>query len=551
VIAVTALPRTLSEIVSRSADKHGGRPAVLSGPDRLSWHQLDRRCGQLSTVLAKCFRVGRGDRVALFLPKSVNSMVAVHGTFRSGAAYVPIDPLSPPSHVASILRDASPKVVISDQRVQRTLDAALQLLRDNNDSVPAIIGPDVANAELTTAWSWEHVSQVDPSSSVISQPDDLAYVMYTSGSTGKPKGITHTHSSGLAYASRAVETYSVTENDRLANSAPLHFDISTFELLAGPLAGACSLLIPEPYLKMPASLSQLLADESVTFWYSVPSLLSELAARGALEKRNLESIRWVLFGGEVVSPAVLRTLMNHWPQARFSNIYGPAEVNQCTYYHLPDVPSNDDQVPIGYQWDGAEIDIVDDTGLPLPSGVVGELVVNTPTMMAGYWKRSDLTDASIKPHASLPGTWYWTGDLASKDSDGLLHFHGRRDNQVKVRGNRVELESVEAALSEAPHVLHAVVAVRGSGIEARLIAQVMLAPGSSPQAIEIIRNAATRLPSYAVPDEVQFAESFPLTPSGKIDKASIRKLLQATPLDPTAGQQSQSPVSTLSQTTLP
>ncbi len=530
----SVMPTTLSQVVARSAQLFGNRPAVVSGDQQLTWTELDLQCGQLCTVLSE-LGVHRGDRVALFIPKSVHSMVAVHGTFRAGAAYVPVDPQSPAAHLATILQDASVHVLITDPRLKRTVEAALLLLHAAGAAMPAVVGlaPSAelrAGVDLSahiTSRTWDDVLQSAPSSGPEVDPDDLAYVMYTSGSTGTPKGIMHSHRSGLAYAIRAVETYEVTEQDRLANSAPLHFDISTFEILAGPLAGACSILIPEPYLKMPASLSTLIANEAATFWYSVPSLLSELATRGALDQRDLTSLRWILFGGEVVSPATIRTLMNHCPNARFSNIYGPAEVNQCTYYHLPCEPADSEQVPIGYQWRDAQIEIVDDMGVVVNPGTVGELIVCTPTMMLGYWKQNDLTQRSMTTKTNKPGIWYHTGDLAHMDADGLLHFHGRRDNQVKVRGNRVELESVEAALAESPDVLHGVAAVRGVGIDARLVAIVMLAPNATADPVQIMRAVAGRLPAYAVPDSLTITDTFPLTPSGKLDRALVRKQLNS------------------------
>jgi amino acid adenylation domain-containing protein len=549
---VSSPPVTLAQLVQRAAYAHPNRPAVVSGTDRLTWSETDHRCRQLVAVLMS-LGVQRGDRVALFVPKSVNSMIAVHGVMQSGAAYVPVDPLSPSAVLATVLTSAQARVLVTDQRLTRTVTEALNILREAGEVVPSVIGADLDQSAATFV-SWEAVASATAGTVIAVDPTDLAYVMFTSGSTGTPKGIAHTHGSGLEYAIRAAETYNVQPTDRLANSAPLHFDISTFELFAGPLVGACSLMIPEPYLKMPASLSKLMADEHVTFWYSVPSLLTELATRGVLEERDLSSLRWVIFGGEVVSPAVVRRLMTLWPDAKFSNSYGPAEVNQCTYYHLPGKPPDSERVPIGIPWRDAYLQISDESGKEVPVGTVGQLLVSTPTMMSGYWGRPDLTDRSIVRDKDSGKRWYATGDLVHRDEAGVFHFHGRLDNQVKVRGNRIELESVEAALVEVAGVIHAVAAVRGVGVDARLVSVVVVEHddvlGPALDTTGVLRAAANLLPRYALPDELTIVTALPLTPSGKLDKSTVRLRLQQSS-QPTSDESTSSTLNTIHTNTPP
>ena len=164
---------------------------------------------------------------------------------------------------------------------------------------------------------------------------DLAYIIFTSGSTGRPKGIMHSHFSALNYARLSANTYELEESDVLSNFSSLHFDMSTMDYLTVTYAGASAVIISEAYTKIPASLSRLMQDEAISIWYSVPFALIQLLQHGLLEQRDLSSLRWVLYGGEPFAPKHLKKLMDLWPHARFSNVYGPAEVNQCTYYHLP------------------------------------------------------------------------------------------------------------------------------------------------------------------------------------------------------------------------
>lgn len=360
--------------------------------------------------------------------------------------------------------------------------------------------------------------------------DDPAYVIPTSGSTGRPKAIVHTHRSALAYARAAADTYDLSSRDRLANIASLHFDQSTFELYAAPLVGASAIVVPDVVLRFPASLAELIERERATVWYSVPYVLRQLARRGALAGRRL-ALRWILFGGEPYPPEELAELMALVPDARVSNVYGPAEVNQCTFHHLEAPPAPDRPVPIGRPWAAATTVVVDperwagegpiDPPAVVGEGGSGELLVSTATMMRGYWGRPDLTAAAIVEAAvagGRPSRWYRTGDVVSIEN-GELVFVGRVDHQVKLRGQRVELEAVEAALAELPGVRDAAVAVDRSGEEPVLVGLVVVDPATDERAV---RSALRRrLPAAAVPTRLAVTDTVPRSSNGKIDRAAV------------------------------
>lgn len=509
----------LSDVVTASAFRDPDAEAVRSGDGQLTYSELAEATDRLASTL-HALGVQRGDRVGVYLHKSVAAFVALHGVLRSGAAFVPIDPFSPPQAVATIVDDCGIEVVVSESR----LAGGLEQLVPHAPGLRAVVGPDAPVEGLVTVDS-ASCEGADPLSPSRILPEDLAYVMYTSGSTGRPKGLMHTHRSGLAYAALAAETHGIRPDDRLANSAPFHFDISTFELFAGPLAGASTLVIPEPYLKMPASLSQLVADDRSTFWYSVPFLLAELLARGALAERDLTSIRWVLFGGEVADPAILTELMAYMPNARFSNVYGPAEVNACTYHHLDGPPAADQPVPIGRPWRGSEVMVVDDDHELVPAGEVGELLVRSSTMMDGYWGRDDLNEnvfVDLSLAGGRVGRWLATGDLVRERPNGELEFIGRRDHQVKVRGNRVELESVEAVLMGIDGVEQAVAGVVAIEDTTALVAGIATRDGVALDTDEMLEALARVLPPYAIPFRLLQLDELPLTGSGKVDRRLVR-----------------------------
>lgn len=515
----------LSHFIDQAADRDASREAFCGGGTRLTYGDLLDRSNRLAHLL-RDEGVRPGDRVGIYMPRCVESALAVYGVLRAGAAFVPIDPQIPVNGLEQLLTSCGIRTLISHERARQELDEVVR----RGGGPRGVIGIDQP-IQGVRHYPWSELSRYPGESAPHGSGTelDMAYIMFSSGSTGRPKGIVHTHASGLAYAEQSAALYGVTPDDRIANHSPLHFDMSTFGYLTGPCAGATTLLIPEAYTKMAASLSQLIADEKITIWYSVPLALVQMLLRGVLESRDLMSVRWVLFGGEPFPAKHLRALMRQWPQARFSNVYGPAEVNQCTYYHVPPLtgdPEGDEPVKLGRIWDNAEGLIVDDEDRPVEPGEVGELLVRTPTMMRGYWKRPDL-NASAYFHrdteSGLADTFYRTGDLVREDVEGEMHFLGRKDRQFKIRGYRVELDDVEHLLCNHDSVESAAVyPVRAGGDSDHIEAAVIPRSGRTVEPQELRTYLSDLLSWYAVPARVLVLKAFPRTTSGKID----RRLLQ-------------------------
>lgn len=498
----------LNELLDHHADRRPEENALTDGTSRLTWQQYRERSASLAGALRDS-GVGARDRVAVHLPKSVDSFVAVHAILRLGAIVVPIDWFAPAAHVRNVIADAEVAAIISTAKA----DVLDELLADVSDR-PAVVAPTASGPAV---------------SRVPVEPAADAYIVYTSGSTGRPKGIVHTHGSALAYASAAVDTYDLTAADRLANVAPLHFDQSTFELYAAPLAGAAVVVLSDVILRFPASSAKLIEEERVTVWYSVPYAITQLTDRGAVGDRDLSALRWVLYGGESFPPGALAGSMRALPTARFSNVYGPAEVNQCTFHHLEEPPTTDAPIPIGPAWEAADLLLVDDDGAVIEDQTPGHLLVSSATMMARYWRREDLTAASIVTmpdprlsDGSTPQRWYRTGDKVERRADGEFVFLGRFDHQVKVRGHRIELEAVEAVIVEHDAVTDCAVMVKRGvdGADDRLIAAV--SPVGDDEAVaEIVQHMRARLQRYAVPAEVVGLTSIPRTRNGKVDRPAV------------------------------
>lgn len=525
----------LTHVVERWAEETPDHPAFrFSGKD-LSYADLWQSAGRLAQTLIDN-GVRHGDRVGIYMNKCLESPVAVYGIMRAGAVFVPLDASAPTTRLRHMIDHCGIRVLVSHPPKAGNIHV---LLNGSNrpDCIIGMTGPGSSDVRIISWDAVDSVSENMPDVDVMAQ--DLAYIMYTSGSTGLPKGIMHTHYSGLSYARLAVRTYGLNCADRLGNHSPLHFDMSTLDYFAGPLAGATTVIIPEAYTMLPASLSQLVEDEKLTIWYSVPYALIQLLLRGVLEQRDAHSIRWVLFGGEPFPPKHLYALMEQWPQARFSNVYGPAEVNQCTYYHVPGPADDTNQpIPIGRVWKDAEALIVDDADMPVVEGETGELLIRAPTMMCGYWDQPELNAAAFyegRVAAGITDRFYRTGDLVAVNSDGLLDFIGRKDRQVKIRGHRVELDEVENVLASHPQVVESGVFLLPADDESvQIEAAVIVREEGAVSAGELRAFAAQRLPVYARPARVWIHSSFPRTTSGKVD----RRALQAGAMQRTARQAS-------------
>ncbi len=544
----------LSQLIDRAAEQDADHDAFRSPAGSLTYGELVGRANQLAHLL-RDEGARRGDRVGIFMPRHVDSALAVFGILKAGAAFVPLDPHLPAQALERLIVDCGIRQVITHAQPAKTL---LKMLArtENAGRIQTVIGPDL-KAELTELaarapaskaeqiqcrpWSdlAAYETEAGPNISVLG--DDLAYIMYSSGSTGRPKGIMHTHRSGLAYARLSVATYGVGPDDRIGNHSPLHFDMSTFGYFSSPMAGATTLIIPEAYTKLTASLSQLMADEKLTIWYSVPLALIQLLARGVLEERQLGCLRWVMFGGEPFARKHLYALMALWPQARFSNVYGPAEVNQCTYFHLPPVPDpaaaaadparNAEPVPIGRIWSDTEGRVLDDRDQPVAVGDPGELVIRSSTMMRGYWARPELNEkcfCSETLDGGFERVFYRTGDLVQARADGELLFLGRKDRQLKIRGYRLELDDIERTLSAHPTVEEAAVfAVRIDDETRKLSAAVSSKDGAGVDPEALRQFLVDRLSWYAVPSEIREVAAFPRTTSGKIDRRRLQAEAEA------------------------
>jgi amino acid adenylation domain-containing protein len=489
----------LDDLVAAAAATRPDHPAVVDGDRVLTYGELEQRSAALAAQLV-ALGVAPGDRVGLYLDKSAEALVGIYGVLRAGAAYVPLDPDAPPARLAVVARDCGLRVLLTAARKAEHWDEIAGASAD----VRAVVVLGDAGRDLPPTAGGAPV-----------QVAAVAAVAATSA-VG--------HRNALAFVDWAVAELGVTPDDRLSSHAPLHFDLSIFDVFAAARAGATLVLVPASASVFPVVLARFIAENAISVWYSVPSILTALALRGGLRAGDLPLLRTVLFAGEVFPTKYLRQLMEQLPRARFYNLYGPTETNVCTFYPVtPLPPDQEEPIPIGRPIAGVDVFIATEAGTEAGPGEVGELLVQGPTVTQGYWNDPARTAAVLGPLPTADAQGppaYRTGDLVRRRADGELLFVGRRDAQIKSRGYRIELGDIEAAINAHPAVIEcAVVPVPDDLVTNRIKA--FVAARSDLRDTDLLKFCADRIPRYMVPETFEFRESLAKTSTGKIDRQQL------------------------------
>lgn len=525
----------LHQLLVASAHRTPDKTAVVSGGNSLSYGELNTLTDQLAGVL-RTQGVAPGDRVGIYVNKSLASVVSVFSILKAGGCYVPLDPAAPVQRLAYIIRDSGIKTLLTSTgkvaKVQSMFpdDCPLRTVVLVDCDLPRANGQiSVSVPAEVTLLSWNEVCTrpAAPLQENLSIETDTAYILYTSGSTGTPKGVMISHRNSLTFVNWATECVGLSGDDRVSSHAPLHFDLSIFDIFSSCKAGATIILVPEGSATFPVQLTKLIERERITVWYSVPSVLTLLVLYGNLAAHDLSCLRTIIFAGEVFPVKYLRQLMAVLPEVRYLNWYGPTETNVCTSYEVPLLdPERTAPIPIGKSCANTEVFAVDSLGRRVTTdGEWGELYVRGPSLMQGYWGHPEKTAKVLIRNPFQPQFYelaYKTGDIVTLDADGNYLYLGRQDGMIKTRGYRVELGEIEAVLYGHPAIKEtAVLPVPDEVLGNRLRAVISLYEGATLTREEVLSFCNQQLPHYMVPDVIEFREVLPKTSTGKTDRVSL------------------------------
>jgi amino acid adenylation domain-containing protein len=505
-----------------AAGAHADRTAVVEpGHGSITYGELDLLSDRLRDQLA-AMGVMRGDRVALYMRKSIDAVATILGILKSGAAYVPVDPGAPPHRAAYIMANCGVRTTLVESQFINRLREEFEPLGFDSPiiEVPGVGGGSGLGAALDPLSVPAAVGRDAPSAA-----GDLAYILYTSGSTGKPKGVMLSHENAASFVEWCSEVFQPTADDRFSAHAPFHFDLSILDLHVALRHGSTLVLIPEDTGKDPASLARLIADERISVWYSAPSILALLAQFGSLNQRDYSALRLVLFAGEVFAVKHLRTLCEAWQGPRYFNLYGPTETNVCTYHEVvPPVPAGRTApYPIGHVCSHLRARVVDSSGSAVSEGDEGELCIAGQGVMQGYWALPEQTGNSFLVDDDET-RWYRTGDIVVTSTEGYI-YRGRRDRMVKRRGYRVELGEIEAGLYQHPGIKEVAVISRADGdADLQIFAFLSSREEKHPSLIAMKRFCSERLPLYMIPDRFTWLDTLPKTSTDKIDYQRLKGL---------------------------
>ncbi|MFD6966951.1 amino acid adenylation domain-containing protein [Streptomyces sp. NPDC059949] len=489
---------TLHELFERAVDAEPTRTAVVSGTVRLGYAELDERANRLARVLREDLAVGREHPVGLLLDEPHDIVTAMLGVLKAGGAYVPFDRSTPPARVRDLLVHSGAGVLISDLLTQDDVPEGVRLLRPDAPEIAAASGDRMPN---------------------VNAPADLVYIMFTSGSTGRPKGVLVEHT-GVRRVSHKAEYIPSLDGERVLQATSWGFDVSAVSMYGALLNGGTLVCPSRGELLDPTLLRELVTREDVGLAFFSTAFFHMLAD---VAMDSLEPIHTLVVAGERMSAEHARRTLARLGGGRLINAYGPTEGTVfATAFRIEELDEDTVSVPIGAAVDETRVYILMPHGEPAPEGIAGELCIAGPGVARGYLGAEDATDGPFQPDPFVPGDrMYRTGDVARLLPGGLVDFMGRRDDQLKIRGFRVEPAEIEAALRTCAGIKDARVVARVAEHDGELELYAYLVGDEGLRIPAVREELRSLVPHYMLPGHYVAMDRLPLNSSGKVDKNAL------------------------------
>jgi surfactin family lipopeptide synthetase A len=493
----------VDQLFEEQARKTPHAIAVRCGKQQLLYGELERRAEKLARLL-RSMGVRPNQLVAICLERSVGMIVGILAVLKAGGAYVPLDPAYPPERLELMLADCQARILLTQTQL-----TSPRLSRH-------------INTILLDSEQWQTAALETTDLQSTASFENLAYIMYTSGSTGAPKGVVVTHGN-LAHSNQARVQYYKDPVGSFLLLSSYAFDSSVVGIFHSLTTGGTLVMPPPEFRWQPEELARLIAENHISHLLTFPSLYGEVLDHAG--PSQIDSLRTVMVAGEACPRQLVDDHYRILPQASLFNEYGPTEATVWSSVYECEPGESYGSVPIGRTIANTRLYVLDRNGQPVPSLVPGELYIAGDGVTRGYWNRSDLTEASFvsDPFAADPAArLYRTGDMVRYLPDGNLEFLGRRDQQVKIRGLRIELGEVEAILAQHPDVREAVVVTHTNGAgEPQLDAYVATREEFHTSTGELRSFLKSRLPNYMVPSAFHLRRTLPRTPNGKVDRSRL------------------------------
>jgi amino acid adenylation domain-containing protein/non-ribosomal peptide synthase protein (TIGR01720 family) len=524
---------TLVELFRAAVAAHPQTPALRAGQQQYTYRQLWSAASGLARRL-RAHGVGRRDVVAVAMPRSTEQVISLYAALLAGAAYCPLDPDAPPQRMRDMLADARAAVLLTCDDRKASMQDVLDSLQPEGSDPPALLIFEPADvADDADDDDSDLTGRSDASA------DDTAYVIYTSGSTGRPKGVMVSHRSIVNRLAWMQAQFPLDRSDRVLQKTPATFDVSVWEFFWPLQTGACLVLTTPDGHRDPAVLLRAMREENITTLHFVPSMLDALlASMDETGEEAGDALRRVICSGEAL-PSGVAARAESLLRVPVFNLYGPTEAAvDVTCRHF-DPAIDVTSVSLGEPIWNTQTYVLDASLQPVPAGVPGELYLGGVQLARGYVHRPGLTAERFlaNPYGPPGSRLYRTGDIARWSADGQLHYLGRVDHQVKIRGQRIELGEIEHVLRSFPDIREAVVlADRNSATGAvRLLGYVV--PNTLDRlhdqdtAEALLEHAAAFLPDHMLPATIQRLSSLPTTPNGKLDRAALPRPEASAPAD--------------------
>jgi amino acid adenylation domain-containing protein len=526
---------TLHQLFERRAQAQPEARAVEIGGLSLSYCELEQRANRIAHALRER-GVGPGAYVGICLHRSLDLIAAMLAVSKAGAAYVPLDPHYPVERLRRMVEDSAAALVVTESGLQSIFQTPALVLGSTAASGQGPTSSEDAGSELASC----------PSHALAPSTDSTAdcYALYTSGSTGTPKGVVLTHRAVVNTLEWVNRTFEVGPGDRALFVTSPSFDLSVYDVFGVLAAGATVVVAEESLLADPGALARALIERQITVWNSAPSFLQlvlPFVATAARSTARAPALRLALLSGDWIPLGLVETARGAFPGARLISLGGATEAAiWSNWFPIETLEPHWASVPYGKPIQNCRYHVLDDRRKPVPVGATGELYIGGECLARGYLNRAELTAERFipDPFAGLRGDpdrgqqsgqngarLYRTGDLARYYEDGNLELLGRLDGQLKIRGFRVEIAEVEAALAALPELAQAVCStlLDGSGQRA-LAAYVVPRPDQAVTEASVKQALARTLPDFMVPARVSVLDSLPLTANGKVDRGALSGL---------------------------